>query len=297
MGARRRECRSASAQAPEPLSPRRDHRRRHRDRARHRRRGAGGCDPAGGPGAANTHGRHGAGAADRRRHAADRLRQRHRARQQKIHERGCRAVRAAGGAGDPVRAELRHRRRARAADGGHARRARRRARRRPGAGDRLRQLPALPFDRHARRRDRRRHQERAGHRRRRRRRPRPGRQRRSGTDDARLRRAGAVRQGLWRQARDHDGAVGPRRPDPHLLEPAIAQLQFRHASRPRPKTARDSWRPGRRRLHRVGAGRDGAGARGRHADLGRGRRAARRRRSASTKRSSRCLSRPFKAEG
>ena len=62
-------------------------------------------------------------AADRRRHAADRLRQGHRARHAQIHDRGHRRMRAEGGAGDPVRPELRRRRRARPADRRHARRA------------------------------------------------------------------------------------------------------------------------------------------------------------------------------
>ena len=62
----------------------------------------------------------------------------------------------------------------------------------------------------------------AGHRHR----PRARRQRRGGADHARLRRTGAFRQGLWRQAGDDDGPVRPRRFDPDLLEPAVAQFSF-----------------------------------------------------------------------
>ena len=63
----------------------------------------------------------------RRAHARDRLRQGHRARQQKIHDRDRRRMRAERDAGDPVRTELCRRRGARPADRGDACRARRQA--------------------------------------------------------------------------------------------------------------------------------------------------------------------------
>ena len=110
-------------------------------------------------------------------HAADRLRQGHRARHPQVHERDHRGMREQRGAGDPVGAELRRRRGARVAHRGDARRPRRRHRRRARASDRVEHVPALSFDRPARRRARRRHQERLRHRRRHRRRPRAGRQR------------------------------------------------------------------------------------------------------------------------
>ena len=69
-------------------------------------------------------------------------------------------------------------------------------------------------------------------------RPRPRRQRGGRANNARLCRAGAFRQSVWREAGDDDGAFRPRRSDPDLLEPAIAQLHFRSQSRPRPKAAR-----------------------------------------------------------
>ena len=69
-------------------------------------------------------------------------------------------------AGDPVRAELRRRRGARPADGGDRRGRRRGGRARSCACDEYRHVPAVSFDRRARRRARRRHQERAGDRRR-----------------------------------------------------------------------------------------------------------------------------------
>ena len=130
----------------------------------------------------------------------------------------------AGGAGDPVRAEFRRRRGARHADGGDARGGRRRACRRAGAGGRLGVFSALSFERHARRRNRRRGKKCARHRRWRRHRPRSRRQRRGGTDDARFRRTGPLRQGLWREARDHDGPVRSRRSAFDLLQPAVAQF-------------------------------------------------------------------------
>ena len=73
---------------------------------------------------------------------------------------------------------------------------------RAGAGARLGHVPALPFHRRARRRDRRRRQERAGDRRRHRRRAGARRQRRRGTDHARICRAGALRPGVRRAAGD-----------------------------------------------------------------------------------------------
>ena len=93
-------------------------------------------------------------------------------------------------------------------------------------------LSALSFDRRSRRRNRRRRQERARHRRGHGHRPRPGRERRGGIDHARLRRAHALRQGLRRQAGNHDGPVRARRSDFDLLEPAVAQFHFRRQSRP-----------------------------------------------------------------
>ncbi len=55
------------------------------------------------------------------RHAADRLRQRHRGRHARLHVRHRCRMRAQGGAGDPLRTELRGRRRARPADRSDAR--------------------------------------------------------------------------------------------------------------------------------------------------------------------------------
>ncbi len=54
-------------------------------------------------------------------HAADRLRQGHRARHAQIHDRDHRRMRAESIAGNLVRTELRRRRRTRTADGGHRR--------------------------------------------------------------------------------------------------------------------------------------------------------------------------------
>ncbi len=178
--------------------------------------------------------RHDAGAAACRRHAADRLRQRHRARQQEIHERGDRANAPRRGAGDFVGPELCRRCGARLADGGDAGGGRRQARRRIGASGRLGDVPALSFERRARRRDRRRGQERARHRRRRRCRSRARRQRACGADHARLCRTGAFRQSLRRQAGNHDGPVRARRSPAHLLVAAVAQFHLRRQSRPRP---------------------------------------------------------------
>ena len=64
-----------------------------------------------------------------------------------------------------------------------------------------------------------------------------------GADHARLCRAGALRPGARRAARDADGPVRARRPDPHLLEPAVAQFRASasrsaKATRQRTSTAR-----------------------------------------------------------
>ncbi len=88
------------------------------------------------------------------------------------------------------------------------------------------------------------------------------RQRARGTDDARLCRTGAVRQGLWRETGNHDGPVRARRSPPHLFEPAIAQFLVRRRARPRPRSGNDSKddRSRGRRLHRIGASGHGARA-------------------------------------
>ena len=71
------------------------------------------------------------------------------------------------------------------------------------------------------------------------------------------------------------GLSGPRRSDPDLLEPAVAQFLLRRRARPgRDAGRRRARQAGRRRLHRAGAAGDGARERRRHADLGRGRRGA-----------------------
>ena len=46
-------------------------------------------------------------------------------------------------------------------------------------------------------------------------------------------------QSLWGKAGDDDGALRPRRSDPDLLEPAVAQLHLRGQSRPRHKARGD----------------------------------------------------------
>ena len=97
---------------------------------------------------------------------------------------------------------------------------------RAGAGDRVGELPPLSFDRRARRRARRCHQERAGDRGGHRHRPRTRRQRRGGIDHARLRGTDAFRQGLRCQARDDDRPFGTRRFDPDLLEPQSRNFSF-----------------------------------------------------------------------
>ena len=98
-------------------------------------------------------------------------------------------------------------------------------------------VPALSLDRRARRRDRRRRQECAGYRRRHRRGPRAWRQRRGGADHARLCRVVPLRPRLRRAARNPDRPVRPRRPDPDLLEPAVAQLLARRRARARATAA------------------------------------------------------------
>ncbi len=48
-----------------------------------------------------------------------------------------------------------------------------------------------------------------------------------------FRRVDALRQSLRRARRNHDGAVRLGRPDPHLLDPAVAQFLLRRGARPR----------------------------------------------------------------
>ena len=111
-----------------------------------------------------------------------------------------------------------------------------------------------------------------------------------------FRRAGALRPRLRRAARDADRPVRPRRPDPDLLEPAVAQFLARHRTR---QEAR----------HREGAT-HGKLAEGvftapvlvemaqaeerRHADRRRGRRGARRQAERRRRRSKSLLTRPFR---
>src|SRR6516225_880135 len=79
------------------------------------------------------------------------------------------------------------------------------------------------------------------------------RKRAGSADDAGLCRARALRQGLWRQGRNNDGAFRPWRPSADLFEPAIAQLHVWHQAWPRREAGFDSGRPCRRRLHRAGS--------------------------------------------
>ena len=129
---------------------------------------------------------------------------------------------------------------------------------------------ALSFDRPARRRDRRRGQERAGDRLRRRRGARARRQRRRGADRARLRRAQALRRRLRRAADDADGPFRARRPGADLLVARNRATSPSAGARARRERRRGGRRQaGRRRADRRGADADGARARRRHADLGR----------------------------
>ena len=147
-------------------------------------------DPAGDSRAGDARGGRAASPRRCRAAAARRLRQGHRARRRPLHDRGLAEAAPGWPTRDPLRAELRRRRRRRPADRGDAGRAPTRrwrarfARRCSGPN-----LQALSFDRRARRRDRRRGQERAGDRLRRRGGARARRQRRRGADRARLRRA------------------------------------------------------------------------------------------------------------
>ena len=118
-------------------------------------------------------------------------------------------------------------------------------------------VPALPHDRCPRRRDRRRGQERAGDRgwnfsRQKTRRLRAGR-----ADHARLFGTGPFRPRIRRALRNADGPVGTRRPDPDLLDAAIAQ--FRAGSGARTRRAGAARQTRRRRLHGAGAGGTGGG--------------------------------------
>ena len=109
--------------------------------------------------------------------------------------------RAACGAGDPVGPELCRRCREGLADGGDAGGKGRDDRQRTGAGAGLGDLPALSHHGRARRRDRRRRQERAGDRGRHRGRAKARRLRAGRADHARLLRARAVRPRAWRAQR------------------------------------------------------------------------------------------------
>ena len=164
----------------------------------------------------------------RKRHARDRLRQGHRARHAQIHDRRDRAsprprrmpaiLSGPSFADDvarglPTAVTLAAQRRSACG--------------RAGAGAGLADLPALSHDRRARRRDRRRGQERAGDRRRHRGRQKARRVGAGRADHARLFRTRPPRPRLRRAQRDHDGPLGPWRPDPDLLEPAIAQFRAR----------------------------------------------------------------------
>ena len=86
-----------------------------------------------------------------------------------------------------------------------------------------------------------------------------------GAHHARLQRTRPARPRLRRAQRNAGGSFRPRRPDPELLEPAIAQLCFRHRARPRrsaePRQAR------RRRIHRAGPDRTGGFAERRYAGI------------------------------
>ena len=70
-------------------------------------------------------------------------------------------------------------------------------------------------------------------------------------DHARFQRAGAARPRLRRAHRDHVRPFGPRRPDPDLLQPAIAQFFARHCARARRAAVTGQARRGR--VHRTGA--------------------------------------------
>ena len=112
----------------------------------------------------------------------------------------------------------------------------------PASCRRWARRPSGPITpRRARRRDRRRGQERAGDRRRHRRRQEARRLGAGRADHARLLRAGAARPRLRRARRNHGRPFGTRRPDPDLLQPAIAQFRARACARPRrAETRRES---------------------------------------------------------
>ena len=165
-----------------------------------------------------------------------------------------------------------------------------------GGGARHSHLSPLSFDGCARRRDRRRGEERACDRRRNRGRAQARRKRGGGADDARLRRVDAVRQGVRRPAGDADWAIRPRRSHLDVLDPPVAQFLVRGRDRRgRIACGRGERRSCGGRVHRDGVGGDGnRGGRG-HADRERGRCGARR--TAQRRRSDgRPAARPFKAE-
>ena len=70
---------------------------------------------------------------------------------------------------------------------------------------------------------------------------------------------------LGARAETHGRAVRPRRSDPDLLQPAIAQFRARHRARPRRAAA--GRQACRRRIHRAGAGRAGGFAKSRNAGI------------------------------
>ena len=76
----------------------------------------------------------------------------------------------------------------------------------------------------------------------------------------------AARPRLRRAQRNHGGPVGPRRSDPDLLQPAIAQFRARHRARPR-RARRPRGQTRRGRIHRAGADRTGGFARRRYAGI------------------------------
>ena len=190
------------------------------------------------------------------------LRQGHRARDARLHDRHS----AAGGAGppgrDPFRAILRRRRGGGAADGGDARQRGQLA----GAifmpASARAKSQALSLERCPRRRGGRRGEERARDRLRRRRRPGPWRERGRCADRPRLRRAAPVRRRRRGATRDAHGPVRTGRSRADLLVNAVAQLLVRHGARPRRDDPRGVRRPARRgRLDRARPDRDGPGVR------------------------------------
>ena len=105
---------------------------------------------------------------------------------------------------------------------------------------RLADVPALSLNRRARRRDRRRGEERARDRGRHRAGPQARRERDRRAGDARLCGTCALRPRARRAHRNAHRPLGPRRPDPHLLVAAVAQLLARHRARRRPRSAEAS---------------------------------------------------------